>query len=88
MLNQIKSIDIQLSYPDEPDYSEVPLSVLYELIEFYNIEQNCATSAIYELHRRQDSRLKELCEWVLLEEDTDRWLKECAIEKGGILIET
>ena len=42
----MKSIDIQLSFPDEPDYSKVPLSVLYELVETYEIEQSCATSAI------------------------------------------
>lgn len=87
-MNQITSIDIQLSFPDEPDYSLVPLSVLYQLIEQYNIEQSCATSAVYELHRRKDSRLKELCEWILNEKDSDQWLKDCAIEKGGVRIET
>jgi hypothetical protein len=84
----MKSIDIQLSFPDEPDYSEVPLAVLYELVETYEIEQSCATSAIYELHRRKDSRLQELCIWVINQPHADEFLKACAREKGCVQIET
>ena len=80
----MKSIDIQLNFPDEPDYSKVPLEVLYELIETYEIEQSCATSAIYELHRRNDSRLNEFCIWVLNQNSADEWLKGCAKEKGCV----
>ena len=80
----MKSIDIQLSFPDEPDYSAVPLAVLYELVETYEIEQNCATSAIYELHRRNDSRLHELCLWILSQNGADKFLKRCAQEKGCV----
>jgi hypothetical protein len=80
----MKSIDIQLSFPDEPDYSNVPLSVLYELVETYEIEQSCATSAIYELHHRKDSRLHELCTWILNQASADEFLKACAKEKGCV----
>ena len=78
----MKSIDIQLNFPDEPDYSKVPVAVLYELVETYKIEQSCATSAIYELHRRADSRLHELCTWILSQPESDEWLKDCAKAKG------
>lgn len=56
------------------------LEALYELVEFYTIEQSCATSALCELHKRKDTRVIELCEWLLNEKDTDKWLKECANE--------
>jgi hypothetical protein len=84
VLNQIKSIDIQLSFPNEPEYSEVPVDVLYELIESFQIEQSCATSAIYELHLRKDPKLKELCSWVLSQPEADEFLKDCAKEKGCV----
>ena len=51
-----RSIDIQLNFPDEPNWSEVPRDVLFQLIEEYDIEANCATSALLELSERKTTR--------------------------------
>ena len=76
----LRSIDIQLSYPTEPDWAKVPVDILYQLVEEYFIEPNCATSALLELSERQDQKTSNYCSWVLEEEKTDKWLKQAAEE--------
>ena len=67
-------------YPKEPKWLDVPLEILYELIENYDNEPNCATSALFELSEREDEKTLTYCSWVLEEKNTDKWLKEAAKE--------
>jgi hypothetical protein len=73
-----KSQAIQMCYPDEPDWELVEDEVLLELVQTFESEQTCATSAILELAFRKHARAKELCNWLLAEREADQWLKAAA----------
>ena len=79
---KLRCVDVQLSTPDNYDWEVIPNHVLYELIKCHEIDQYSATSAVYELERRADPRLGELCQWLIKETGADEFLKDCAREKG------
>jgi len=70
---------IQFCYPEiEPNWDELPNSLLIELILDYENEQSCATSALYEVNSRDRKKAIELAKWLLRENNSDKWLKESA----------
>jgi len=69
---------IQFCYPDEPEWEELSEEVLIELIQDYQNEQSCATSALYELSNRNHIKAISLAQWLLAEKDSDEWLKKSA----------
>lgn len=71
---------IQLIYPQEPNWSEVPDTVLVELVQTYNQEPSCATIAIGLLHGRRRPEAHSLARWLLAEENADQWLKASAAD--------
>ncbi len=82
-LNLSKSQEIQFIYPTEPEWSSVEDDVLIELVEDYISEPSCATSALSELSSRKNNSVIRLCEFILNEEQSDKWLKCSAL---GILL--
>lgn len=71
---------IQLRYPDTPDWAAVEEHVLIELIEDFEWEQSCATSAILELALRDCGRFEGLAKWLLGHPAADQWLKAAAAD--------
>lgn len=71
---------IQMCYPDEPDWDEVEEAVLVELVEEFEWEQSCATSAILQLSLRSSSKFRALANWLLVHPDADPWLKAAATD--------
>ncbi|MDO9179013.1 MAG: hypothetical protein Q7U16_11980 [Agitococcus sp.] len=70
---------IQFCYPEiEPNWEELPESLLIELILDYENEQSCATSALYEMSSRNHEKATELATWLLSEDHSDEWLKKSA----------
>ncbi|AFY73115.1 hypothetical protein Syn7502_01000 [Synechococcus sp. PCC 7502] len=81
MSNQIwTATGIQMIYPEVPEWQDVSDHVLIELIENYQDEPSCATSAILELSLRQPEVAKNLAHWLILENDADKWLKSAALD--------
>jgi hypothetical protein len=72
--------EIQLIYPQEPHWPEVPDPVLIELVETYAQEPSCATIAIGLLQRRGRIEAHTLAQWLLAEEGADQWLKAAAAD--------
>lgn len=70
--------EIQMIYPQAPDWDVVPDAVLMELVRTYFQEPSCATTAIGLLGIRNNPAAKELANWLLDEEDADQWLKQTA----------
>ena len=75
-----KSRAIQMCYPDEPVWEDVEEDVLVQLVEDFEWEQSCATSAILELGLRSSSRFKALANWLLAHPAADQWLKAAATD--------
>ncbi len=73
-----KSQAIQMCYPDEPDWAVVEDDVLLELVQTFESEQSCATSAILELAFRKHVKAGALCSWLLAHENADQWLQAAA----------
>jgi len=71
---------IQFAYPDEPDWSTVSDDTLVELVEDFNSEPSCATTAIGLLATRKHVRAAELAHWLVSHPDADQWLKAAASE--------
>ena len=69
---------IQMCHPDEPDWDTVEDAVLVALVEDFEWEASCATSAILELGLRRAPRLAELVHWLLAHPAADPWLKAAA----------
>lgn len=72
--------EIQLIYPQEPDWTEVPDEVLIDLVQTYYQEPSCATIAIGLLSTRGNSEALSLAHWLLTEENADQWLKAVATD--------
>jgi hypothetical protein len=72
--------EIQLIYPQEPDWTDVPDEVLIELVQTYYQEPSCATIALGLLGRRGNSETRSLAHWLLTEENADQWLKAAATD--------
>ncbi|OYU98874.1 MAG: hypothetical protein CFE45_14885 [Burkholderiales bacterium PBB5] len=71
---------IQMCFPDEPDWDGVEESVLVDLVQDFEWEPSCATSAILELSHRQSPHFKALAHWLLGNPAADRWLKAAATD--------
>jgi hypothetical protein len=71
---------IQFSYPDEPNWSEVPDDVLVELVKTYFQEPSCAGLALGQLRTRRNTETINLAEWLLRQDDADQWLKASAAD--------
>ncbi|MES2299737.1 MAG: hypothetical protein V4582_22045 [Pseudomonadota bacterium] len=69
---------IQCIFPDEPEWETVPDDALIELVQTYYQEPSCATTAIGLLSRRKHPEARNLASWLLLEDNADQWLKNCA----------
>jgi hypothetical protein len=72
--------EIQLTYPEEPDWSKVPDSTLIELVQTYCQEPSCAAIAIGMHRRRGREEARILAQWILQEEHADQWLKAAATD--------
>ncbi len=79
-MNLSHAEEIQLTYPEELDWSDVPDSVLIELVQTYYQEPSCATIAIGMLRRRGREEARSLAQWILQEEHADQWLKAAATD--------
>ena len=75
--------EIQLLYPQEPQWGDVPDSVLIELVRTYIQEPSCATIAIGLLHSRGRAEAHTLAHWLLGENGADQWLKAAAADVLG-----
>ena len=69
---------IQMLYPEEPDWSEVESDTLVSLVETFVEEPNCATLALGQLRARRHARTIELASWLLNQERADEWLRAAA----------
>ena len=69
---------IQMLYPEEPDWSEVESDTLVPLVETFVEEPNCASLALGQLRARRHERTIELAWWLLDQEQADEWLKAAA----------
>lgn len=69
-----------MRHPDEPNWEEIEEDVLVELVQDFEWEQSCATSAILELSYRRSSRYKDLANWLLAHPAADQWLKAAATD--------
>lgn len=77
---QARSRAIQMRYPDVPDWAEVDDEVLVALVEDFEWEPSCATSAILELGLRGTTRFQALAQWLLAHPAADPWLKAAAAD--------
>jgi hypothetical protein len=75
--------EIQLLYPQEPHWQDVPDPVLIELVQSYFQEPSCATIAIGLLHSRGKAEAHTLAQWLLAEDGADQWLKAAAADVLG-----
>ena len=69
---------IQMVYPDEPDWDVLEEDVLVKLVENFDSEQSCATTAIVYLSSMNPSLCQCLAKWLIEEENSDQWLKAAA----------
>jgi hypothetical protein len=74
-----KAQEIQISYPNEPDWTTIEDSVLIELIYDYISEQSCATSAINILSLRKHKDVEIICIYLINEINADQWLKSTSL---------
>jgi hypothetical protein len=72
--------EIQLMFPNEPDWQHVPDDVLVELVRTYYQELSCAGAAIIYLKSRCHPDAATLAQWLLTRSDIDEWLRETALE--------
>lgn len=70
---------IQLTYPEEPDWDKVDSKTLVALVEDFVMEQSCAAIAIGHLATQRHERAVELASWLLEQECADEWLKASAL---------
>lgn len=69
---------IQIAYPDEPDWNSLEEEVLVHLVEDFENEQSCATSAILYLASKNPERCAQLATWLANHSNADQWLKAAA----------
>ncbi|AFY75044.1 hypothetical protein Syn7502_03155 [Synechococcus sp. PCC 7502] len=69
---------IQMIFPDEPDWESLEEEVLVKLVEDFDNEQSCATTAIIYMSTKNPSQCQRLAKWLLEHEDSDQWLKSAA----------
>ena len=67
-------------FPDEPDWDSVPDDVLIRLVEEFQDEPSCATSAILQLASTNPDRCTQLAQWLIAQPAADRWLKAAAVD--------
>ena len=67
-----------MSFPDEPDWESVDEETLIQLIENFEDEQSCATSAIIYLASLNQTRCWGLASWLVEHPASDQWLKAAA----------
>ena len=75
--------EIQLLYPQEPEWQDVLDPVLIELVQTYVQEPSCATIALGLLHSRGNAEAHTLAQWLLTEDGADQWLKAAATDVFG-----
>ncbi len=69
---------IQLRYPDTPDWATLDEETLVRLVENFESEPSCATSAILYLGERNPAESRRLANWLLAHPAADQWLKAAA----------
>lgn len=71
---------IQLLYPQQPEWKSLSEEVLVKLIEEFEAELSCATSAILHLGAKNPERCEQLANWLLTHPEADQWLKAAAAD--------
>ena len=69
---------IQMVHPDEPNWETLDADVLVKLVENFDCEPSCATSAIIYLSSKNPSDCQRLARWLIEHKDSDQWLKGAA----------
>ncbi len=71
---------IQMLFPEEPEWESLTEEVLVKLVEEFEDELSCATSAILHLGSKNPVRCAQLANWLIAHPAADRWLKAAAID--------
>jgi len=71
---------IQMLHPEEPEWESLSEEVMVRLIEEFEDELSCATSAILNLGAKNPERCEQLANWLLAHPETDQWLKAAAAD--------
>ncbi len=71
---------IQMLFPEEPDWASLDEEVLVKLIEEFQYEPSCATSAILHLGSKNEERCAQLANWLIAHPEADQWLKSAAAD--------
>jgi hypothetical protein len=71
---------IQMLFPEEPDWENLTEDVLVKLVEEFEDELSCATSAILHLGGKNPERCAQLANWLISHPAADQWLKAAAVD--------
>ena len=69
---------IQMLYPETPDWSGLSEDVLIQLVEDFENEPSCATSAILHLGSKNPEQCARLAHWLIAHPGADSWLRAAA----------
>lgn len=71
---------IQMLFPEEPEWDDLTEEVLVKLIEEFEGELSCATAAILHLGSKNPERCAQLANWLMAHPAADQWLKAAAVD--------
>lgn len=71
---------IQMLFPEEPEWESLTEEVLIKLVEEFEGELSCATSAILHLGSKNPERCAQLAHWLMAHPAADQWLKAAAAD--------
>ena len=67
-------------FPEEPEWESLPEEVLVKLVEEFEDEPSCATSAILNLGSKNPERCAQLAAWLIAHPAADQWLKAASVD--------
>ena len=71
---------IQMLFPEEPEWASLTEEVLVKLVEEFEGELSCATSAILHLGSKNAEYCAQLASWLIAHPAADQWLKAAAVD--------
>ena len=71
---------VQMRFPEEPDWESLEEEVLVKLVEEFQYEPSCATSAILHLGSKNAERCAQWANWLIAHPEADQWLKAAATD--------